>query len=71
MSEADYSVLIQALTPEEGGGFFAIVPELPGCMSDGQTAEEAEMNVRDAARDWITTAQQLGRKVPPGLRAYA
>ena len=35
-----YSVLVEALTPEEGGGYAATVPDLPGCMSDGETPED-------------------------------
>ena len=32
----DYEVRISALSEEDGGGFVAIVPELPGCMSDAE-----------------------------------
>jgi predicted RNase H-like HicB family nuclease len=38
------------------------VPELPGCMADGGTYEEALANVQ--VREWIETAQWLGREVP-------
>jgi antitoxin HicB len=37
---------------------------LPGCMSDGETAEEALANVRDAIAAWIEEARALGRPVP-------
>lgn len=33
----DYEVRISALSKDDGGGFVAVVPELPGCMSDGET----------------------------------
>ena len=59
-----YGVQISALTEEDGGGFVAIVPELPGCMSDGETREEALCNVRDAIVSWIEAAEALGRSVP-------
>lgn len=59
-----YRVQIAALTEEDGGGFVAIVPELPGCMSDGETREEALYNVRDAIVSWIEAAEALGRSVP-------
>jgi len=60
----EYPVLIQPLPPQDGGGFVATVPDLPGCMSDGETPEEALANVRDAVEAWIEEARVLGRPVP-------
>ena len=37
--------VIEPLSEEDGGGFLATVPELPGCMSDGETRAEALANV--------------------------
>ncbi len=50
---------------DEDGAFLASMPELPGCMADGQTQTEALTNLREVAGLWIETAQQLGRAVPP------
>jgi predicted RNase H-like HicB family nuclease len=36
------------LEPSEEGGFTAIVPALPGCISEGDTREEALTNIREA-----------------------
>ena len=36
------------LEPSDEGGFTALVPSLPGCVSEGKTAEEAMANVREA-----------------------
>ena len=44
--------------------FLAEVPELPGCMADGQTPAEALANVQVIAQEWIETAIKLGREVP-------
>jgi predicted RNase H-like HicB family nuclease len=44
--------------------FVAEVPELPGCMSDGRTYQEAVANVETAIQEWIETAKELGRIVP-------
>ena len=38
---SDYPLEIRPLTAEEGGGILATVPDLPGCMADGETPEEA------------------------------
>jgi predicted RNase H-like HicB family nuclease len=64
-TKLEYPVLIEPLSPEDGGGFLATVPDLPGCMSDGETPEEALANVRDAVEAWIEEARTLGRAVPP------
>jgi predicted RNase H-like HicB family nuclease len=60
----DYEIVIRPLTEAEGGGFGAIVPELPGCMSDSETPQEALENVYDAIGCWMEAAQELGRPVP-------
>ena len=49
---------------EEDQAFLAEVPELPGCMADGATQEEALNNARRVAEEWIETAQSLGRPIP-------
>lgn len=64
MSVLQYPVLVSPLSPEDGGGFIATVPDLPGCMSDGETPQEAIANVQDAIDSWIEAAQDLGRDIP-------
>ena len=49
---------------EEDEAFVASMPELPGCMADGQTQAQALANLREAAALWIETTRQLGREVP-------
>lgn len=61
----DYPVIVQPLSEEDGGGYAAIVPDLPGCMSDGETPEEAIINVRDAIIAWMEAAEDVGHPVPP------
>ena len=65
MREPDYAVMIEPLSEEDRGGFVATVPDLPGCMSDGDTREEAARNIEDAIRCWLEEARALGRPVPP------
>lgn len=61
---SDYPVIVQRLSDEDGGGYAAIVPDLPGCMSDGETPEEAVTNVRDAIIAWMEAAVDVGHEVP-------
>ncbi|GAB4367133.1 MAG: type II toxin-antitoxin system HicB family antitoxin [Methylohalobius sp. ZOD2] len=49
---------------DEDGAFVVEVPELPGCMADGETYEEAVTNARQVIEEWIETAQELGRAIP-------
>lgn len=44
--------------------FLAEVPELPGCMADGETYEKALANVEVIMQEWIETAQELGHTIP-------
>ncbi len=64
MESKNYRIEILKLSDEDGGGFLATVPSLPGCMSDGETQEEALINVRDAIKCWLETAEELGREIP-------
>ena len=64
MKAHDYEVDVRPLAAELGGGYVAEVPELPGCLSDGETPEEALANAYDAAEAWLETARELGREVP-------
>ena len=48
----------------EGEAFIAEIPELPGCMADGATREEALSNAHVVIQEWIETAKELGREIP-------
>jgi predicted RNase H-like HicB family nuclease len=58
---------------EEDNAYIAEVPELPGCMADGVTYEEALKNVKVIIDEWIETAKNMGREipVPKGRLVYA
>jgi predicted RNase H-like HicB family nuclease len=49
---------------QEDDSFVAEVPELAGCMADGETYQEAVTNAEKIIADWIGTAQALGRPIP-------
>jgi len=60
-----YRVYVEPLAASLGGGFVAYAPELKGCISDGETPDEALRNVYDAVQCWIDAAIAAGEVVPP------
>lgn len=63
----DYPFEIRPLAEDEGGGFLITFPDLPGCMSDGETPIEAIENGRDAFAAWMAVHVDEGRPIPaPG-----
>ncbi len=67
MSAIRYPFTMRPLSLDEGGGFLIEFPDLPGCVSDGETVEEAIANGADAVDTWIATAVNAGDPVPePG-----
>jgi antitoxin HicB len=60
-----YTFVVSKDTEEDGEEYFyAQVSELPGCVSDGQSPEQALKNIKDTMYDWIETALINGDKVP-------
>lgn len=57
----------------EDDAFLAEVPELPGCMADGKTYQEALNNLERIIQEWLETAKELGRAIlePKGRLMYA
>ena len=64
MRKPEYPFNISILPAEEGGGYLIEFPDLPGCISDGETIDEAIANGKDAMLCWIETAKQHGDEVP-------
>lgn len=63
-----YQFTVRPLSKEEGGGYLVEYPDIPGCMSDGETIDEAIANGREALRDCIEVFSESGRKIPkPGI----
>ncbi len=63
MNPARYSVVIQ--WSEEDQAYLARAPELPGCITHGDTYEEALKNALEVIELWIEAAQKSGRPIPP------
>ncbi len=57
-----YELIIYWSTDDNA--FIVEVPELPGCMSDGDTYQEAVANAEQVIHEWIETARSLGRDIP-------
>lgn len=63
-----YPVTIRPLTKDEGGGYLVEFPDLPGCVADGETVEEALNEAVSAMKSWIETAKSFGDPIPePGI----
>jgi predicted RNase H-like HicB family nuclease len=59
-----YRVLIQQ---DEDGMYVAEVPSLPGCISQGETREEAVTQVREAIAAYLESLQERGEPIPPPI----
>lgn len=49
--------LTAIIHPAEEGGFWAEVPALPGCVTQGETRAELELNLREAIEGWLLAGQ--------------
>lgn len=49
---------------DEDQAYLVEVPDLPGCMADGKTRQEAIANAETIIQEWIETARDLGRPIP-------
>lgn len=59
-----YAHIVSPLSAEDGGGYLITFPDLPGCMSDGETEAEAVANGRDAFASWISARADAGKSIP-------
>lgn len=69
--EKKYEIII--FWSVEDSAYIAEVPELPGCMADGKTYQEALATAEIIIEEWIDTALKLGKPIPQpkGRLAYA
>ena len=51
---------------EDEGGYTVTVPALPGCITEGDTAEEALVNAKEAITSYLKALEKLGRPIPAG-----
>jgi len=63
----EYAIVIIPLEDEDGGGYLGFAPDLPGCMSDGETQSEALQNTQDAVGEWLNLQRSRNVEIPnPG-----
>ena len=62
-----YHIIIQYITDESGSYYFATVKEFDGCMSHGETYEEACKNIQEAMIGWIEVKIDGGFPIPKPL----
>lgn len=62
MKTSKYELIIY--WSNEDNSFIVEVPELPGCMADGNSYAEAVKNAEIVIDQWIETAKKLGREIP-------
>jgi len=55
------------LEPAEEGGYIVSCPQLPGCVTQGETVEEALEMIKDAIQGYIASLQKHGEPIPPSL----
>lgn len=65
MKVKGYQIVVLPRAEEQGGGYMVTVPQLPGCVTDGRSREEAIKYVEYAIESWILLRRDLGYGVPP------
>lgn len=60
----DYPINLSPIPEDEGGGYLVTFPDLPGCIADGDTVEEAIAEARDAFAAWTAAVREDKGKVP-------
>lgn len=58
------------LVPDEAGGYVATIQEFPGCIAEGETADEAMINLDIAARAWLEATLAKGKTVPEPVEIH-
>jgi len=64
MTKRHYRIVLTPAPADEGGGYTVTVPALPGCVTEGDTLEEAIAMARDAIEGYIESLQKHGEPIP-------
>ena len=55
---------IELIPDPDEGGYTISFPDLPGCLTCGETYEDALRNAEDAKQEWLTAAMEEGIEIP-------
>lgn len=66
--ETRYLVVIEEA---EEGGYVAFTPDLPGCLTQGETLDETIRNIQEAMALWLATERAAGAAPPPPAAVLA
>lgn len=61
---------VRRLLPDEQGGYTAFIHEFPGCVAEGETADEALINLDKAAASWLAVSLELGQPIAEPIRPF-
>ncbi len=64
MKFEDYPIHVSPIPADEGGGYMVSMPDLPGCIADGETIDDAITEARDAFTAWVMAEQEDKGKLP-------
>lgn len=64
MKTPEFPFEIHPLSEEDGGGWLVTFPDLPGCVADGDTIEEAVLEAADAEMAWLKANAKWGGEKP-------
>ena len=70
MKFENYSINVSPIPADEGGGYMVSFPDLPGCIADGNTVDEALVEARDAFNAWVM-AEQADKGQLPVPKTYS
>lgn len=70
MGDLKYPILVEPRSAADGRGYTAIAPDLPGCISNGETPEGTMAKAQEAIGLWIENAKNLGQPIPKPSRHY-
>jgi antitoxin HicB len=59
-----YTIVVHEAAPKDGGGFWAEVPDLPGCFASGETLSELKQDAAEAIESHVSALRQVGKGIP-------
>ncbi len=62
--QLQYKIELLPLSKQDGGGYFATIPRLKGCQSDGSIPDDAIKNLREAQKAWLASALKHSDPIP-------